>query len=100
MKGTIDGYGEVEFKSTRWGDNFYDLYAVAICDPETDEIVDEEHYLDEGDYRAALDDTPGREVMDEREELGSCWVTWPGDEYGDTFDAECTWHFAYVIDKE
>ena len=96
MRGRIKGYGEVEFDAVSYGNNFYDLYAVAICDPETDQVIEEEHYVDEDDYRMALRDTYGREVMDEQTEMGFCDVVWDGT----TYECECTYHIAYVIDKE
>lgn len=92
----IRDYGKVNFDSMNLGNNVYDLYAVAICDPETDLVIGEEHYTDEEDYRTALRDTYGREVMDEQQEYGLCTVSDGWDEY----DCECTYHVAYVIDHE
>ncbi len=96
MKGKIREYGEVEFDPIDLNSNYYDLYDVAICDPETDLIVSEEHYATKDDYLIALRDTYGREVMDEQIVMGFCDVIWDCD----TFECECTHHVAYVIDHE
>ena len=91
----IKDYGEVD-SDPMVADHHFDLYDVAICDPETDQVIEEEHYTDEDDYRSALRDTYGREVMDEQQEAGFCYA-----DYGfETYDCECTYHIAYVIDRE
>lgn len=95
-KATVRDYGTVNFDPMTYSNNVYDLYAVAICDPETDQIISEEHYTDEDDYRTALRDTYGRKVMDEQEEFGFCDVYYDGC----TYDCECTYHIAYVVDHD
>lgn len=95
--GTIRDYGKVKFDPINLDSNVYDLYAVAICDPETDRVISEEHYTSEDEYHDALYYTYGRELMDEQEEFGMCEVT---DGWGTVYDCECTYRVAYVIDSE
>lgn len=65
-KAIIKGYGGVEFDPMAPDGNFYDLYDVAIVDPENNwEITKEERYTDEDEYRSALSNTYGREVIGE-----------------------------------
>lgn len=92
----IRDYGTAEFDPTAHDGNIYDLYDIAICDPDTDEIIEEEHYTTEGEYLDAINGTIGREVLDEQTEYGYCQVTY------DTEDYECpaTYHIAYVYDTE
>ena len=96
-KATIRNYGTVDFDPISPSSNFYDLYNVAIVDPETDLIVGEEHYVSEEDYRSALRDVYGREIVHEDESMGFCDVI---DGWGEGFECECTKHVAYVIDHE
>ena len=85
-KALIKSYGTAEFDPMSPRSNFYDLYDVAIVDPEDNwEIAKEEHYLNEGEYRSALRDTYGREVIDD---------------WGELYECECTYHVAYAIDSE
>ena len=95
-KATIRDYGKVEFDPMNYDNNVYDLYAIAICDPETDLVVGEEHYTDENDYHDAIRNTFGREFMTESEECGFCDVWYESEQ----FEAEATYHIAYVIDHE
>lgn len=96
-RGLIEGYGNVEFDPIDIGSNIYELYDVAIVDPDNNyEIVGEEHYLDEADYLIALRDTYGRVVLHEKEEARTCDVItgW------ELHECECNNHVAYVIDSE
>lgn len=95
-KAIVRDYGKVEFDPMNYDNNFYDLWAVAICDPETDLIIGEEHYTNESDYRSALRNTYGREVMNEQMEFGSCDVDYDLR----TYDCECMYHIAYVVDND
>lgn len=95
-KAKVEGFeGMVEFDEMRY-DNTYDVYAIAICDPETDQVISEERYTSEDDYRSALYNTEGRELMDEQEECGYVNVTC----HGEGYECEATHHIAYVIDHE
>lgn len=93
----IMGYGKVEFDPMNYDSNVYDLYDVAIFDPESGMIEGEENYIDEDRYRSALRDTYGREVIYEKEEAGYCDVI---DSWGELYECECTYHVTYVIDSE
>lgn len=98
MKATIKGYGTVEFDPMTVSNNFYDLYDMAVVDPENNwEIAKEEHYTDEDEYRSALRNTYGREVIDEQERMDFCDVI---DGLGELYECECTRHVAYVIDTD
>lgn len=94
MEASIRDYGKVDFDPMSIEDNFYDLYCVCICEGE--QVVAEEHYTDEDEYRSAINDTYGREFMDEREEAG--WVE--VDTGHGIYECEVEYHFAYVIDNE
>lgn len=93
-KGYIDGYGTVDFDPVSIDSNEYDLWCICICVDE--QVVAEEHYVDGDEFRAAINDTYGRELMDERLE----------DRYADvdtgfgTYECEVLYHFAYVVDNE
>lgn len=93
-KAVIRDYGEVDFDPVVHDNNYYDLYCVCICVDE--QVVSEEHYTDEDSFRIAINQTEGRELMDEREEMGWCEVRYDFDQY----EAECTYHFAYVVDTD
>lgn len=95
-KAYIRDYGKVDFDPIQPDQNFYDLYAVAICDPETDRVISEEHYTSEDRYHDAIYDTYGREVMDEQSYVGLCEVDYDCRTYG----LDCMVTVAYVIDKE
>ena len=99
-KATIRNYGTasfvVDFDPTNYDSNIYDLYAVAVCDWENEEVLEEERYLNEEEYRSALRDTCGREVMDEQEHAGFCDVYYNGEQH----ECECIYHIAYVVDHE
>lgn len=98
MKVIIEGYGTVEFDPMNFSNNFYDLYAVAVVDPEDEwKIATEEHYTDEGEYHSALRNTCGREVYDEQALMGFCDII---DGCGDLYECECTYHVAYVTDTD
>lgn len=97
-KAIIKGYGGVEFDPMAPDGNFYDLYDVAIVDPENNwEITKEERYTDEDEYRSALSNTYGREVIGEQERMDFCEVI---DGWGELYECECTRHVAYVIDTD
>lgn len=97
-KALIMFYGEAEFDTMSPSSNFYYLYDVAIVDPEDNyKIAKEEHYLNKDEYRSALRDTYGREVIDEQERMGFCEVI---DGWGELYECEYTYHVAYVIDSE
>jgi len=93
-KAIIEGYGTVDFDPIDYDNNCYDLYCVCICEDEA--VIAEEHYTDEGSFRIAINDTYGRELMDERIEVVWWDVTYNGEQY----ECECTLHFAYVIDTD
>lgn len=97
MKATIMGYGEVEFDPIYPDSNCYDLYDLAIIDPDTYTIIGEENYTNEDDYRSAINNIYGREVVHEADdacttELVVCGL--------DCYQCECTRHLTYVIDSE
>lgn len=94
MQAIIRDYGNVDFDPAAFEDNFYELYCVCICVDE--QVVAEEHYVDEDEFRAAINDTYGRELMDERIEEGYADV----DTGFGTYECEVLYHFAYVIDNE
>lgn len=94
---TIKGYGKVEFDPMDYDSNTYDLYDVAIVDPNDNWWISrEEHYVRESEYRSALRDTYGREVMDEQLRDGNCDVEYDGC----TYEFHATYHIAYVVDHE
>lgn len=93
---TIPEYGQINFDPMDYDANCCDLFAVAVCDPDTDLVEREEHYTDEDDYRSALRDTYGREVMDEQVTDGWAYAYLDGEQY----EVSATYHVAYVIDKE
>ena len=93
-KAIVQDYGEVDFDPMDYGNNFYDLWCVCICEDE--QVVEEEHYISQDEYREAVYHTPGRELMDEREEPGFCDVKYDWELY----ETECEYHFAYVIDHD
>lgn len=95
-KATIKDYGTVEFDPTNYDNNVYDLYVVAIIDPERDYIKEEEHYLSENEFNDALENTYGREVMERQLDYGWTEVWYEGESY----DCEYTMHVAYVIDHD
>ena len=95
-KAYIRDYGKVDFDPTKPDQNFYDLYDVAICDPETDRVISEEHYTSEEDYLDAIQTTYGREVMDEQYYVCLCEVDYDCR----TYDIDCMHTVAYVFDKE
>ena len=89
---------EVEFDPIDVNSNAYDLYEIAIVDPDNEyTIVGEECYADEDEYRSALQNTYGREVIHEQERVDTCEVI---DGWGETYECDCTHHVAYVIDEE
>ena len=97
-KALIKFYGTAEFDPMSPSSNFYDLYDVAVVDPDSNyEIAKEEHYLNEDEYRSAIRDTYGRKVIDEQERMGFCEVI---DDWGELYECECTYHVAYAIDSE
>ena len=92
-KAKVPDYGMVDFDPTT---NSCDLYTIVICDWENEEFLEEEHYTTESEYRSALLDTDGREVMGEDTltdfrdvyyNYERCWC-------------ECFDHVAYVVDHE
>lgn len=94
---TVRDYGTIyDFDPMCYDNNYYDLWCVAVCDPETDEVEGEEHYVSESEYRSALRDTEGREVMDEQTQVGFCDVIYNGECY----EFEAIYHIAYVFDYE
>lgn len=95
-KATVNDFGTVTFDPMDYDNNTYDLYTVAICDPDTEQVTEEEHYADEAEYRSALYNTYGREFMDEKLEDGSCDV----ERDGCTYECPCIYHIAYVVDHE
>ena len=92
----VPDYGTVDFDPTNCRNNIYDLYTVAICDWENEEVLEEEHYAKESEYRSALLNTDGREVMDEQMQGGFCDVYYNHELY----ECECIYHIAYVVDHE
>lgn len=98
-KAIIKGYGKtVEFDPMDYGNNQYDLYDILIVDPDNNwEVTYEERYTDESEYRSALRNTYGREVMHEKTETDShCEAICNGELY----ECECTRTTAYVIDTK
>ena len=92
----VKGYGKIRFDNMDYDANDLELYAIAICDPDTGLTVKEERYTDEEGYRIALRDTYGRELVDEQTVLGSALVLCDGHEY----EADATYRVAYVVDSE
>lgn len=76
--------------------NMIDLWCVAICDRETDEVESEEHYTKETEFLGALRYTYGRETFAECAYDGWCNVAYDMEHYS----CECTYHTAYVYDNE
>ena len=95
-KAYIRDYGKVEFDPMQPDQNFYDLYDIAICDPETDHVISEEHYTSEDAYHDALYYTYGREVMDEQSYVAFCQLDYDCR----TYDIDCMHTVAYVFDHE
>lgn len=95
-KANANDFGTVNFDPMDYDNNVYDLYTVAICDPETEQVTEEEHYANEDEYRSALHNTYGREVMDEQLEDGNCDVEYDGC----TYECPATYHIAYVVDHD
>lgn len=93
----VKGYGVVEFGPMNPSGNYYELYDVAIVDPETNQITDEEHYISESDYHTALCDVYGREVLEQQKAFGECEVE---SNWGECYVCECDHNVAYVIDHE
>lgn len=96
MKATIEGYGTIDFNPIDLDSNTFDLYCIAICNPDTDEVIEEEHYVTKSEFNTARNDVYGREVMDEQLVDGSCDVEWDGCQY----ECKALYHMAYVIDTE
>ena len=96
-KARIKGYGCVEFYPMNPSGNHYELYDVAIVDRQRGAVKEQEHYISEDDYRTALYDVYGREVLDEQQTFGECEVN---DNWGECYMCDCTHHVAYVIDHE
>jgi hypothetical protein len=98
MKAPIKGYGTVEFDPMNPSDNIYDLYTVAVLDPETDEVTKEEHYLTVDDFNDAISNTYGREdTMN-----GESWCGWCDVHTGfdGVYECECTHYVEYVVDTD
>ena len=94
MGAIIRDYGTVHFDPMSIDDNAYDAYCVCICKGE--QVVAEEHYVDEDEFRSAINNTYGRELMSETIEDGYVDVDTG---YG-IYECHCIYHFAYVIDGE
>lgn len=97
MKAAIDGFdGSVEFDPMDYDHNEYWVYVVAVCDPETEEITEEERYTDKDSFESALKNVFGRDYRSTTFEDGYVDVIAGGAQY------ECPAHYeiAYVVDTE
>lgn len=94
MKGAIEGYGVVDFDPATYDNNHYDLYCIRVCSGE--QVVGEERYTSERSYESAIRNTYGRELVSECTEDDWCDVACGREHY----DCECTYHYAFVTDKE
>lgn len=95
-KGIVEGYeGTIEYDVMDYGSNFFELFAVAVCDPVTGEVLREERYAVEGDWLSAINDTAGRELRDVQKVETDARV-WVG---RDEYDLSTVCNIAYVVDS-
>lgn len=96
-RGIVEGYeGTVEYDVMDYGCNDFELYAVAICDPVTGEVLREERYAVEADWLSAIHGTPGRELRDVQKVETDARV-WVG---RDEYDHGTVCNIAYVVDPD
>lgn len=98
-KGTIKGYGKVDFDPMNYENNVYDLFIIAIVDPGSENVKEEEHYTTESEFNSAIKNTYGRELIERRD----FWPDYPYCEVwynGECYECEQMLHVAYVVDHD